>query len=87
MKIALEDQSAQQCRMVYWLVVHKKIMTSVERFKRRFTNNPTCAICSHKKEITLHVLRDCHVARHIWNQIWNPGTCESFFDLLVSDWL
>lgn len=86
-KLLWKIKVLQWCCMFYWLVEHEKSMTNTKRFKCGFTNNLTCAICGHKEKTILHVLWDCRTAWHIWNQVWDPGTCESFCDLTVVDWL
>ncbi|TYH79508.1 hypothetical protein ES332_D03G069700v1 [Gossypium tomentosum] len=43
-------------------------MTNVERCRRGFINDPSCASCRHVEESIIHVLRDCASAQEVWRQ-------------------
>uniref|UniRef100_A0A803L951 Protein FAR1-RELATED SEQUENCE n=1 Tax=Chenopodium quinoa TaxID=63459 RepID=A0A803L951_CHEQI len=53
---------ARQLAMVFiWLVMHDRIMTNANRFKRSITNDPWFKTCSTHEETTLHAVRDCAI--------------------------
>ncbi|CAN1188123.1 Putative ribonuclease H protein At1g65750, partial [Linum perenne] len=52
-----------------WLATHGKLMTNVERAKRRFTQDTTCEHCNNQYEDTAHVMRNCEFARNVWRAV------------------
>ncbi|KAE8698949.1 hypothetical protein F3Y22_tig00110597pilonHSYRG01147 [Hibiscus syriacus] len=60
----------QRIRFFLWLALKEKPMTNLERCKRSLTYDPSCRICGCAEESILHILRDCNMARSLWNQIW-----------------
>ncbi|KAL6140994.1 hypothetical protein ACLB2K_059286 [Fragaria x ananassa] len=49
----------QKLKTFLWSVLHKKILTNVQRVTRGFTSNASCPICSSADESLLHLFRDC----------------------------
>lgn len=56
-----------------------RLITNEERYRRGIGGNPACGLCGHESEIILHVLRDCTIARDIWNQVIPTGMSFFFF--------
>ncbi|CAN1758490.1 hypothetical protein LINPERHAP1_LOCUS6821 [Linum perenne] len=52
-----------------WLVSHGKLMTNVERTKRRFTDDEECGHCQSGREYIDHVLRSCSFACQVWSKV------------------
>jgi len=42
-----------------WLLLHRKILTNAERFRRKLSSNPQCGICPGDEEDLDHLLRRC----------------------------
>ncbi|CAN1122805.1 Putative ribonuclease H protein At1g65750 [Linum perenne] len=56
-------------RHFMWLVSHGKLMTNVERTKRRFTDDEECGHCQSGREYIDHVLRSCSFACQVWSKV------------------
>lgn len=39
------------------------------------------------EETTLHVMRDCKSAKHIWMQLLKTSVTKLFFEVNLEDWL
>ncbi|CAN1126971.1 Putative ribonuclease H protein At1g65750 [Linum perenne] len=70
-----------------WLVAHNRILTNVERQRRHLTNEAGCQRCTGLNEDTLHVIRDCKVAREVWSSLLPPGFDGNFFTDDLQTWL
>ncbi|MBA0750815.1 hypothetical protein Gogos_002200, partial [Gossypium gossypioides] len=63
------------------------LLSNVERVRRGLTVDPSSTICGFHSEDILHILRDCDVAKDVWNQVI-PGNCLSnFFSNNSQGWL
>ena len=47
----------------------------------------SCPICNNEVESIIHTLKDCNVARQIWNTLSFPLDPNVFFNLNLVDWL
>ncbi|MFQ6667439.1 hypothetical protein Gotur_033468 [Gossypium turneri] len=63
------DHGPQRVRHFLWLVLNEKLMTNVERCRRGFIDDPSCASCGHVEESIIHVLRDYASAQEVWRQL------------------
>ncbi|KAH9751354.1 putative ribonuclease H protein [Citrus sinensis] len=52
-----------------WLALHDRLKTKAEIGRRHIHIDWTCDHCGVASETTLHVLRDCFMARRLWNQL------------------
>ncbi|XP_021741473.1 uncharacterized protein LOC110707739 [Chenopodium quinoa] len=62
-------------------------MANVNRFMRNLTDDPRCKICNSQDDTTLHLLRDCTMAKDIWNQIGGPASIRSFKEGTLKQWI
>ncbi|CAN1808083.1 Putative ribonuclease H protein At1g65750 [Linum perenne] len=62
-------EGPNKVRHFLWLASHNKLMTNVERSRRRLTNDTSCSICGFQSEDLDHVLRRCPRAAQVWNRI------------------
>ncbi|KAK9011191.1 hypothetical protein V6N11_044045 [Hibiscus sabdariffa] len=62
-------------------------MTNVERCHQNLSFDPSCLDCSSPLETTIHVMQDCHYARHIWLKILPVALFRPFFTLNLQQWL
>ncbi|KAL9454363.1 hypothetical protein AB3S75_009869 [Citrus x aurantiifolia] len=67
--------------------MHGRIKTKEELFKRHIQISMDCEYCGQEKEDVIHVLRDCVVAKRIWNHLVPGKFKQSFFSLDLRDWL
>ncbi|CAL1382373.1 unnamed protein product [Linum trigynum] len=52
-----------------WLVFHDRLMTNVQRKRRRLTTDDTCPMCKRGPETTEHILRQCPSSLQVWNRL------------------
>ncbi|CAN1161707.1 Putative ribonuclease H protein At1g65750 [Linum perenne] len=62
-------EGPNRVRHFLWLVTHGKIMTNVERARRRLTDDTGCTECSRGAEDIEHVLRSCPFAQLVWSRV------------------
>lgn len=66
---------------------HGRIVTNSLRARRGLTKNASCKRCGAVDESILHVLRDCFLAKHVWDEMV-PLNCRNlFYSMLEGDWL
>lgn len=51
-------KTAQRVRVFAWILMHGKLLTNLERWRRKITDNPNCTRCSGGREDILHVIGD-----------------------------
>ena len=68
-KIIWQLPVPQRIKFFMWLSYQDRIMSNGNRFLRRLTDDPRCFACGEVEESTLHILRDCPVARLVWRQL------------------
>ena len=59
----------QRIKMFLWLVQHGRILTNLERYKRKFTTNPYYLCCPGEVEDLNHLLRCCIKTKAILGHI------------------
>jgi len=70
-----------------WQCYHKSIPVGTILTTKGMDVSPTCHICNTGSKTILHMLRDCHIARNLWNSLSLPFLATSFFGLQLNDWL
>ena len=60
-----------------WLVLHSKVLSNAERFRRKLTQSPSCVICSAEVEDLDHLLRSCPNAIEAWQGLQPQGVTGS----------
>lgn len=51
------------------------------------TNCPVCPRCSLEEESTLHVMRDCFIARRLWNTLVPQSDAAEFYSMELQEWI
>ncbi|CAN1173743.1 Putative ribonuclease H protein At1g65750 [Linum perenne] len=74
-------------RHFLWLVAHDRILTNAERRRRHLTDVAACQRCRAGIEDTLHVVRDCKLAREVWPLFIPPDLASHFFSDSLQVWL
>ncbi|KAJ8422016.1 hypothetical protein Cgig2_007566 [Carnegiea gigantea] len=77
----------QKMRFFLWLARHDRLMTNSNRFIRGLTDDPRCKGCLNGEEHTVHLLRDCKLAREIWTHLVPHARQIAFFNLPLKDWM
>ena len=85
-KIIWKLSVPQRLRLFMWLCYQDRIMSNGNRFVRHLTDDPRCFTCGEVEESSLHILRDCPVARILWRQL---GVCisNSQWRVNLKEWL
>lgn len=73
-------QGPQRVKFFLWLASKQKLLTHTECVRRRIGQNSSCPICGKKKEDTLHIFRDCSVAKEVCRYVV-PSYQHSIFFL------
>lgn len=77
----------EKVKFFFWQVFHDRLPTNALRAKRGLTNNAECPFECLREENTLHILRDCEIARNVWIEIIKPNHLVSFFCSDLQVWL
>lgn len=77
----------QRIRAFLWVACHDRLLGNFNRYKRRMTSNPSCFICGHNEETTLHILRDCPHARMCWRKLGDSSNYPQLFQGTLKDWI
>lgn len=86
-KLIWKMKATQRVRVSSWLMAHGRLMTNMERWRRRIASDAYCARCQTEPEDVMHALRDCPRAREVWGSLgWNDQQHE-FFSLGLRDWV
>jgi len=64
---------SQRIKLFLWLVLHLKILSNAERFKRQMISSPQCDLCLGELEDLEHILRSCPKAREVWQELRIEG--------------
>ncbi|KAH9658732.1 putative ribonuclease H protein [Citrus sinensis] len=80
-------KSPQSVRIFLWLALQDRLKTKTELAQRHVPISEACDRCGASVEDTLHVLRDCMVARTFWLKIVPLEKRQSFFNSNLSTWL
>lgn len=62
-------KTQQRVKIFAWMFARRRILTNAERQKRHLTSNDACVHCSCGVEDELHTIRDCCVAKEVWDVI------------------
>ena len=79
-------QGPERVKTFLLLAMHDRLLTNGERMYRRLSSHDRCSKC-HSREDTLHVLRDCPVAVHIWTSLVHQQDWQKFFSSTLLEWL
>lgn len=80
-------QVQQRVRVFLWVLAHEKILTNLERATRRMTSSALCVRCREEEESALHAVRDCKMAKEVWERLLPPELLAGFFSQGMKVWL
>ncbi|MBA0634263.1 hypothetical protein Godav_029951 [Gossypium davidsonii] len=64
-----------------------ELLTNLESVYRGFGNNSVCGVCGHNSKDVVHAIRDCTLARNIWNLLIPTDRHDRFYSDNLQDWL
>ena len=75
----------QRTRILMLVILHDKLMTNKERYRRGIAPNPFCLCCQSEVEDLNHLFRYCTKVRPLWpqimgNHLWCQAQGSSFRD-------
>jgi ribonuclease HI len=76
----------ERVRTFIWMVMHNKLLTNSLKSKMGLSHS-MCFYCRVVEETTLHVLRDCTLAKEIWYQVVPIVNRSDFFMGDLQDWI
>ena len=85
--IAWKWKGSSRVQTFIWLALHDRLKTKAEIGRRHIHIDWTCDHCGVASETTLHVLRDCFMAKRLWNQLLPSEWRQVFFSSNLIDWL
>jgi len=74
-------QSLPKIQFFLWKCSHNSIGVNECLVARGVNIDPTCPLCKKEPKSILHVLRDCDLARAVWNELGAMGVDRGFFCL------
>lgn len=77
----------QRVKVFAWIMVHDKLMTNSEGWRRRLTHSPVCARCVQGDEGVMHAIRDYTHAREVWFCLLPSELQTNFFLMDIRDWI
>ncbi|KAE8690478.1 hypothetical protein F3Y22_tig00110895pilonHSYRG00551 [Hibiscus syriacus] len=72
----------QRLRVFLWITFKQRLMTNFERCRLFIGHDPFCPACHSHQESTLHVLRDCNVAKEVGSLV-DPSLISAIFIKLI----
>ncbi|XP_010520746.1 PREDICTED: uncharacterized protein LOC104799794 [Tarenaya hassleriana] len=76
----------ERIRTFLWLACNNRLLTNMARFKRNLSSSGQCPLGCPSDESVLHVLRDCSVAKVLWNDLGVKMIQSGFFQVGILDW-
>ncbi|KAK2422059.1 Polynucleotidyl transferase, ribonuclease H superfamily protein [Trifolium repens] len=76
----------ERVRSFVWLVRHDRLLTNYRKSKMQLCE-PWCNHCMDIVEDTMHVLRDCPLAKGVWCNLLNATARDSFYNSNLEDWI
>ncbi|CAN1751196.1 Putative ribonuclease H protein At1g65750 [Linum perenne] len=80
-------QGPSRIKHFLWLAAHDRLLSNAERHRRHMTVTDNCHRCTNVSETSLHILRDCTLARDVWLALLPPGIVAEFFSGNVHEWI
>ncbi|CAA0836345.1 Peptidyl-prolyl cis-trans isomerase PASTICCINO1 [Striga hermonthica] len=74
-------------RTFLWLLTRNRLLTNSERCRRHMSSSDGCVLCGLEEETSLHVVRDCLLAKTVWNRLLLEAVSSQFFNLPLDHWL
>ncbi|KAK9948691.1 hypothetical protein M0R45_004256 [Rubus argutus] len=74
-------------KLFSWTMVQGRLLTNVQRFRRKLTVDPSCKFCPGVPESMVHLLRDCPHAQLVWNAVNVPQSMQQTFNLDWNGWI
>lgn len=77
----LKGKIPPKLKHFFWLARQDRLLTNKMRLTRHLTTDCSCKSCGFPVENCLHILRDCLMARPVWEQLIPHNLHQHFFGL------
>ncbi|CAL1400519.1 unnamed protein product [Linum trigynum] len=77
----------ERVRTFIWIAAKGCLATNSVRKYRHLTEDGKCSLCNEVEETNLHCLRDCRIARTVWNRLIPSNRRPTFFIDDYDEWL
>jgi len=77
----------QRIKLFLWLLLHGRILTNAERFRRHMSSSPFCSICLGEVEDLAHVFCGCLEAQEVWSALQRIGLIVPVAAQSFTQWL
>ncbi|XP_020412737.1 uncharacterized protein LOC109947231 [Prunus persica] len=74
-------------KMFIWLLTQKKILTNVQRVRRKLSRDPSCPLCHYHEESLQHLFISCPRVLTLWRSFYLPEGLLNFFSSDFDSWL
>ncbi|KAH1122915.1 hypothetical protein J1N35_006075 [Gossypium stocksii] len=68
-ELAWKFKGAQRVRQIICLLLHDRLLTNSERCRRGISDDNSFLICGFHVETPFHAMRDCYIAKSVWNMV------------------
>ena len=69
------------------MLFHGKILTNLEKMKRRITDDPYCHCCPQDLEDLCHLFRNCTKVKPLWQRVMTKEEKKGNIILPFQEWL
>lgn len=76
----------ERVKFFMWLVMHDRLCKNNRRASWCGCN-PNCGLCVDSVETSLHVIRDCDIAKKLWLEFLPENYKDVFFAMNLEDWI
>lgn len=87
MALAWRWKGPQAIRVFIWTVLHDRLKTKRELMRRHLVSNGYRDRCGLDLESNLHVLRDCPMAKRVWNHFVPRSLQADFYSKPLKKWI
>ena len=86
-KVIWKLQVPQKIRTFIWLAFHGKVLSNLERTRRRLTEDPFCHGCTRDVEDLGHIFRKCSCVGPLWQRAMGESVKAQDGNLPFKEWV
>ncbi|KAK3221926.1 hypothetical protein Dsin_008951 [Dipteronia sinensis] len=85
-KFIWKHKIPQRIQHFFWILLHGKTLTNLQRVTRGLDSNSLCPRCESVVEDTAHLLRECKTSMAIWDSVFRGVTLFAAVDGDLENW-
>jgi hypothetical protein len=67
-----KTRAPPKCKFFFWLLLHDRLWTMVQRMQHGLQDGDACALCGQEQETARHLAGECVFAREVWFRVLTP---------------